>query len=145
MSVSFHQQGINTSLIRGEKRKISSWISQIICSEKKTLGNISIIFTGKKELLKMNNSFLSHNFHTDIITFNYNEGSTISGDLFIGVELVTENAIEFNTTPRLELLRVIIHGVFHLTGYNDSTDKEKKQMRIKENIALSIFSNINAS
>lgn len=143
MPVSFHQQGINTSLIRGEKRKISTWVNHIICSEKKTLGNISIIFTGKKELLQINNSFLSHNFHTDIITFNYNEGTTISGDLFIGVEQVTENAIEFKTTPRLELLRVIIHGVFHLLGYNDYTDNEKKKMRLNENTALSTFLNNN--
>ncbi|MBI5540733.1 MAG: rRNA maturation RNase YbeY [Bacteroidia bacterium] len=139
MPVSFHQQGINSTLIHGEKRKISAWISQIISSEKKTLGNISIIFTGKNELLKMNNSFLSHNFHTDIITFNYNEGSTISGDLFIGVEQVIENANELKTTPRLELLRVIVHGVFHLLGYNDSTDKEKSQMRKREDKAIALF------
>lgn len=139
MPVNFHQQGINSALLRGEKRKVNSWIKQVIVSEKKKEGNISIIFTGKHDLLKMNNSFLSHNFHTDIITFNYNQEAHISGDLFIGIEQVTENAVEFKTTPRLELLRVIIHGVFHLIGYNDSTDKEKADMRKREDKALLLY------
>lgn len=139
MPVNFHQQGINSTLLRGEKRKVSSWINQVIASEKKKEGNISVIFTGKHDLLKMNNSFLSHNFHTDIITFNYNQETLISGDLFIGIEQVAENAIEFKTTTKLELLRVIVHGVFHLIGYNDSTDKEKAEMRKREDKALVLY------
>lgn len=139
MPVNFHQQGINSTLLRGEKRKVSSWINQVITSEKKKEGNISVIFTGKHDLLKMNNSFLSHNFHTDIITFNYNQETLISGDLFIGIEQVAENAIEFKTTTKLELLRVIVHGVFHLIGYNDSTDKEKAEMRKREDKALVLY------
>ncbi len=139
MSVSFHQQGINSTLLRGEKRKVTSWIKQVITSERKKEGNISVIYTGKHDLLKMNNSFLSHNFHTDIITFNYNQDHLISGDLFIGIEQVISNSIEFKSTPRNELLRVIIHGVFHLIGYNDSTDKEKAEMRKREDNALVLF------
>jgi rRNA maturation RNase YbeY len=139
MPVNFHQQGINSTLLRGEKRKVSSWINQVIASEKKKEGNISVIFTGKHDLLKMNNSFLSHNFHTDIITFNYNQETLISGDLFIGIEQVAENAIEFKTTTKLELLRVIVHGIFHLIGYNDSTDKEKAEMRKREDKALVLY------
>jgi rRNA maturation RNase YbeY len=142
MSVSFHLQGINSALLKGEKRKVTSWIQQVINHEKNKTGNISIIFTGKEELLKLNNSFLSHNFHTDIITFNYNQDTLISGDLFIGIEQVTSNALEFKTTPRLELLRVIIHGVFHLVGYNDSTDKEKVEMRKREDKALALYNSI---
>ncbi|PIY05911.1 MAG: rRNA maturation RNase YbeY, partial [Bacteroidetes bacterium CG_4_10_14_3_um_filter_31_20] len=75
--------------------------------------------TSKKELLKINKKYLKHSYHTDIVTFNYNENNIISGDLFISLPQIKENSKTYNVTYEQELLRVIIHGVFHLLGYND--------------------------
>lgn len=139
MSVGFFQQGISTSLLRGEKRKVAFWIKNIIEIEHQTIGNISIILTNKKHLLALNKKHLNHNFHTDIITFNYNDREIISGDIFISIDMIKENAVTFNVTAKNELLRIIIHGVLHLLGYNDATENEKRIMRKKEDEALNIF------
>jgi len=139
MSVGFHLQGIKTSLLRGEKRKVASWINCIIQKEQKHLGQISIVFTNKKNLLDLNKEHLNHDYHTDIITFNYNEGNIISGDLFISIDIIKENAVTYNVSVKYELLRVIIHGILHLLGFNDSTENEKQKIRKMEDDALNIF------
>jgi len=143
MAITFHLHQISTSILNGKKRKISAWIKQTIEKENKITGNICIILTGKKQLLKIIKKYLKHNYHTDIITFNYNEGFIISGDLFISLPKVKENAKIYNVTIELELLRVIIHGIFHLTGYNDSTEKEKTEMRKKEDKTLDVYTLFN--
>ena len=84
----------------------------------------------------MNKEYLQHDYFTDIITFDYVEGNTISGDLFISVDRVKENAQKFNSSALKELYRVVFHGVLHLVGYNDKTDDEKLVMREKENYYL---------
>jgi rRNA maturation RNase YbeY len=86
--------------------------------------------------LDINVKYLDHNYFTDIITFDYVEGNTISGDLFISIETVKENAKEYNITWIKELYRVILHGILHLVGYNDKSEKERKIMREKENYYL---------
>lgn len=139
MAVGFYQQNITTSLLRGEKRKVASWIKHIIEKEKKVPGNIAIVFTNKKNLLALNRQHLNHDYYTDIITFNYNEGKIISGDLFVSIDRIKENSIEFNAPAKHELLRVIIHGIFHLLGFNDKTENEQKKMRTKEDKALSLY------
>ncbi len=145
MPVTFHQQNVNTQLLRGQKRKISEWINLIVESEKRITGNISVIFTGKAKLLKMNKTFLNHNYHTDIITFDYNRGNVVNGDLFIGIDQVIDNAKLYHTKPANELQRVIIHGILHLLGYPDSTEEQKKKMCEKENWALKILNNLKQS
>ncbi len=112
-------------------------IKNLIYKELKLLGDISIILCSDKYLLNMNIEYLQHNYYTDIITFNYVVGNKISGDLFISIERVKENSIEFNTSWIKELYRVIFHGVLHLIGYNDKTADEKKVMREKEDLYLS--------
>lgn len=112
-------------------------IKNLIYKELKLLGDISIILCSDKYLLNMNIEYLQHNYYTDIITFNYVVGNKISGDLFISIERVKENSIEFNTSWIKELYRVIFHGVLHLIGYNDKTAYEKKVMREKEDLYLS--------
>jgi len=139
MSVSFHSLRINTTILRGEKRKIAFWINQIIKMHHRNTGDVSVILTNKKELLILNKKHLQHDYHTDIITFNYNEENTVSGDLFISLERIKENAEEFHVPVKHELLRVIIHGILHLLGFNDSTEKGKKTMRKKEDLALSLY------
>jgi len=142
MPVTFHQQDVTSSLLRGQKRKISEWINLVVESEKRMTGNVSVILSAKAKMLKMNKTFLNHNYHTDIITFDYNRGNIVNGDLFIGIEQVLENAKTYNTKSVNELQRVIIHGVLHLLGYPDSTEEQKKKMREKEEWALEILNKL---
>ncbi len=119
------------------KTHINKHIKYLINNEIMKMGNISLIFCSDNYLLDINIKYLNHNYFTDIITFNYVEGEIISGDLFISIDRVKENAIEFETMWIKELYRVIFHGLLHLIGYNDKTEEEKKIMRIKEDLYLS--------
>lgn len=122
------------------EQNIDTIIDLILQEEtKKQKGAICIVFCNDKQLLKINQEYLQHDFFTDIITFDYSEENTISGDLTISLERVKENAIRFKTTYFVELLRVIIHGVLHLCGYKDKLSLEKILMRFKENLYLNNF------
>jgi len=118
------------------KAHIKKHIKQLINNELKSFGDITIILCSDKYLLDINIEYLKHNYFTDIITFNYVEGNTVSGDLFISIDRVKENSIEFNTNWKKELYRVIFHGLLHLVGYNDKTVEEKRTMREKEDLYL---------
>ena len=107
------------------------WITNTIKSENKTLGEI-------KYLLDLNQNYLKHDTFTDVITFDYVEGTIISGDIFISIERVEENAKNLNTPLVRELLRVMIHGVLHLTGYSDKTLAEQQEIRGKEDFYLAL-------
>ena len=87
-------------------------------------------------MLEINKNYLNHDYYTDIITFNYVEENLISGDLFISVERVRENAGKFDVTFQQELYRVILHGILHLVGYDDKTFEDQTLMREKENFYL---------
>lgn len=87
----------------------------------------------------MNQSYLEHDTFTDVITFNYVEGSLISGDIFISIDRIEENAKSFEVDPHKELHRVIIHGVLHLLGYNDKTPEEAQEIRAKEDFYLTLL------
>jgi probable rRNA maturation factor len=115
---------------------LGTWISKVIQNEQFKMSDISLIFCNDEYLLKVNQDFLEHDFYTDIITFDYCSEDLISGDLFISVERVIENAEEFNVTFEQELHRVIIHGVLHLCGYLDKTPEEEIIIRRKESEAL---------
>ena len=119
-----------------KKNTIKKHIKNLINSELKVFGELSIVFCSDEYLLKMNKQYLNHDYYTDIITFNYVEGNTISGDLFISVDRTHENAINYKKEPHNELIRVIFHGILHLVGYNDKTDEEKKIMKEKEEFYL---------
>ena len=95
-------------------------------------GNIIIHWVNDDELLEMNKRFLNHNYYTDIITFDYSRGKKISGELYISKDRVIENAKKEIIPFDLERDRVIAHGVLHLLGFNDNTDKEQNEMRLKE-------------
>lgn len=105
---------------------------KVIGSEKRIPGDLNFILTTDQSLKKINLEFLKHNYFTDVITFNSNEGNVISGEVYISLETVKLNASDYNTNLNNELLRVMIHGVLHLCGYNDTTAKEKKFMRQME-------------
>lgn len=134
MAISFSNDNIIFNLKRKSELKI--WIKSVIEKEKHFLGNLNYVFTSDESLLKMNIEYLKHNTYTDIITFNYNEGKKVSGDIFISVDRVKENAKKFDVSFEEELHRVIIHGVLHLCGYKDKTKADSDLMRRRENRAL---------
>lgn len=119
--------------------KIEQNIEKLAESENRTLGDISYILCSDNYLLEINRQYLNHDYFTDVITFDYSEENVISGDIFISVDTVADNAKEYNVTFEKELERVMVHGVLHLVGYNDKSDSEVKQMRAKENQYLFLF------
>ncbi|WP_245915682.1 rRNA maturation RNase YbeY [Mangrovibacterium marinum] len=122
-----------------EKRKLKSWIKTVITSENQKPGAINYIFCSDEYLLKVNQEYLDHDYFTDIITFDYVENGIISGDIFISVDRVAENATQFGVSFDEELRRILVHGVLHLLGYPDKKADEKKLMTAKEDFYLSIF------
>lgn len=118
------------------KRFTSKWLKFVAHSEARRLGDISIIFCSDQYILEVNRKYLNHDYYTDIITFDYCEGDLLSGDLFISVDSVRENAAFYGTAFENELNRVIVHGVLHLVGYDDHTEEEIALMRSKEDFYL---------
>ena len=117
----------------------TEWIESVIVSESKDLGEISYIFCDDAYLLEINQQYLDHDTLTDIISFDYTEGTVISGDIFISVERVQENALDFNIPFEEELKRVMIHGVLHYCGYKDKSEAEELLMRFKEDEKIKMF------
>lgn len=120
-------------------RKTVKWILESMIREGSSPKNLNYIFCSDQFLLNLNQKFLSHNTLTDIITFDYSEKSGISGEIYISIERVKENAKKFNSTVEEEILRVMIHGVLHLLGYKDKRPKEIATMRKKEEAYLSLW------
>ncbi|MBO8470203.1 MAG: rRNA maturation RNase YbeY [Bacteroidetes bacterium] len=120
------------------KTRTNRWLRLVAESEIKRIGDISIIFCSDNYILDVNQKYLQHDYFTDIITFDYCEGDRLSGDLFISVDSVRENSIEYGTDFADELNRVIVHGLLHLIGYDDHTEADVAVMRKKENYYLSL-------
>ena len=120
-----------------DNESITKWLEVAISTENKELGEINYIFCDDQYLLKKNQEYLKHDTFTDIITFDYTEKNRLSGDIFISIERVKENAINFAVPFETELRRVIIHGVLHLMGYKDKSEEDTETMRSKENFYLS--------
>lgn len=127
----------DTDFVYKKKTITNKWLRLVAGSEIRRIGDISIIFCSDNYILDINQKYLQHDYFTDIITFDYCDGDKLSGDLFISVDSVRENSIEFGTTFEEELNRVIVHGVLHLIGYDDHTDDDIAMMRKKENYYLS--------
>ena len=121
------------------EEQISIWISKVISSENKKEGDINYIFCDDQYLLNLNEQYLNHDTLTDIISFDYSIGNEIHGDIFISVERVNENAIDFNVTFEEELKRVLVHGVLHYCGYKDKSDSDEVIMRKKEDEKIKMF------
>ncbi|MDR0971233.1 MAG: rRNA maturation RNase YbeY [Bacteroidales bacterium] len=134
MAIIFNFIDVKDNLQR--KNAIKSWIKDVVSKHKKTLGEVSYIFCNDNYLLNINNTYLKHNYYTDVITFDYSEKEIISGDIFISLERVEDNAKKMNVSYQEELNRVIIHGILHLLDYRDKTIEEEKQMRKKEEECL---------
>ena len=115
-------------------------VIKIISSEEKIIfSDINIIFCSDNYLLDINKQYLNHDFYTDIITFDYKNVKSISSDIFISIDRVTENALLHNVAFLNELHRIIIHGILHLCGYEDDTAQKKHKMSIRENYFLTFF------
>lgn len=115
------------------------WLNQVISNEAKEEGDITYIFCDDDYLLEKNIRFLNHNTLTDVITFDYCEGNYVNGDIFISIERVKENSEVFKVDFLTELNRVMVHGLLHLLGYKDKTERESNLMRKKENYYLSKY------
>ncbi len=118
--------------------RIAYWISESIVNESYKEGNINYIFCDDDYLLDLNIKHLKHNTLTDIISFDYTLGKILSGDIFISVDRVKENALEYKVNFDDELQRVIIHGILHFCGYKDKTKDDKRLMRKQEDYYLSL-------
>ena len=138
MAIYFHAEKIDYQL-KG-KKEVRDWIHRVIEIEGRETGEINVIFTSDDFLIKINNQYLERNYFTDIITFDYGDGKTISGDMYLSIERIWENAKQFKKSRKSELLRIIIHGILHLIGYNDNNEDEKKLMTERENQYLGIYS-----
>jgi probable rRNA maturation factor len=121
------------------RKGVREWISGVISSNGKKLGDVGVIICSDDYLLDLNNQYLDHNYYTDIITFDYTKKDIIGGDLFISYDRVKENAKQEGVLIQHELRRVIVHGVLHLLGLSDKTGAEVKKMRAAEDVALKVF------
>ncbi len=119
-----------------KKRETTSWIRRVADTYGKKVGDVNYIFCNDERILEVNREYLQHDYYTDIITFDYTEGNTISGDLFISLDTVKSNSEQFCTEYDEELHRTIIHGILHLCGINDKGPGEREIMEAAENRAL---------
>ena len=128
-----------SDFILDQETVYASWIETIVTSENKTLGEISYIFCDDVYLHNINMQYLNHDTLTDIISFDYTENDVISGDIFVSIERVKDNAIDFKVAFEEELKRVLAHGVLHYCGYKDKTDSDAALMRAKEEEKINLF------
>lgn len=134
MAISYQTDGVKMPAIK--KRETTAWIKTVAATYNKKVGEIAYIFCSDEKILEVNKEYLQHDYYTDIITFDYDEGDIISGDLFISLDTVRTNSEQFNTEYDEELHRTIIHGILHLCGINDKGPGEREIMEAAENKAL---------
>ena len=132
--VRYFQEDIRFEL--KQKMRNNCWLKMVAGSEMRRLGAVNIIFCSDNYILDVNMKYLQHDYFTDIITFDYCEKDMLSGDLFISIDSVRENARTYGTTFENELDRVMVHGLLHLIGYDDHTPEQTAEMRRKENYYL---------
>jgi len=108
--------------------KVKKFLEEVIVAEKKRPGDLSFIFTNDNKLLGINKRFLEHDYYTDVISFSYNEGRVIKGEVYISIDTVRRNASFYGSAQIDEVLRVMIHGTLHLCGYGDTDEEELNKM-----------------
>nr|WP_321523025.1 rRNA maturation RNase YbeY [uncultured Macellibacteroides sp.] len=138
MAIAYYAEEVKLPAIK--KKAVGDWIKKVAALYGKRAGDISYIFCSDEKILEVNKQYLQHDYYTDIITFDYSEGTKISGDLFISLDTVKSNSDMFGTNYEEELHRIIIHGVLHLCGINDKGPGEREIMTAKENEALTLLS-----
>lgn len=138
--ITYNTENVGMPDIR--RRLTSQWVKQVAQSYGRKVGEVAYVFVDDEEILRVNRQYLQHDYYTDIITFDYCEGDTISGDLFISLDTVRSNAAELGVPYGQELRRVIIHGILHLCGVNDKGPGEREIMEAAENKALESWKKI---
>ncbi len=134
--ITYNSEGVSMPKIR--KRDTTAWIKAVAASYGKKTGEIGYLFVDDAKILEVNREYLGHDYYTDIITFDYDEGDTINGDIVISLDTVASNAQQQGTQYDEELHRVIIHGILHLCGLNDKGPGERELMEAAENKALAM-------
>ena len=134
--ITYNVNGVRMPKIK--KRETTAWIKAVASTYGKRVGEIGYMFVGDEQILAVNREYLGHDYYTDIITFDYDEGDVINGDIVISLDTVRSNAEQLGKTYEEELYRVIIHGILHLCGINDKGPGEREIMEAAENRALSI-------
>ena len=132
--IRFETQGVE--MPKFDQRRVQQWIRAVAAEYGFSVGEITYVFTDDEGELRVNQQFLGHDYYTDVITFDYSSQSVIAGDIFISLDMVKHNAEQVGTNFEEELMRILIHGVLHLTGQGDKTSESKAQMTEKENLAL---------
>lgn len=120
-------------------RHICEWLDVIGKHYQKLIGSLNFIFCDDEYILSVNRQYLKHDYYTDVITFDYCEGNILSGDVFISLDTVKSNSLEFDTTYENEFHRVVCHSILHLIGFKDKTDPDSVEMRRNENICLDML------
>ena len=136
----------STSYRFREKRAVATWLREVATHEGYTLGDVTYIFCSSAVHRKMNIDFIGHDYFTDVITFDYSDRKgerIVSGDVFIDVETVADNARIYGSTAREEMLRVVVHGLLHLCGQKDKTPRAERQMHRKEDKYLALWNDRN--
>lgn len=137
MAIYFFNEDVDFKI--SYRLKCKSWIKNVAVRENKKVGNINIIFCSDSLILDINNKYLNHNYFTDVITFDYSKGNTINGEIYISTDTVFRNSVTYICSFEQEIYRVIVHGVLHLIGYNDSSEEEKDVMRNLEDLYLELL------
>ena len=132
--ITFHTEDI--AMPELDERKVGKWIRAVAADYGFAVGNIHYIFCSDERELAVNREFLRHDYYTDVITFDYSTAQTLNGDIFISLDTVRSNAEMVGTSFDHELMRILIHGVLHLTGQGDKTPETKAEMTAKEEKAL---------
>lgn len=135
--ISFYKEGLKYRI--QSQKLVVKWMSMVVNEEGKTCGALSFILCTDEHLLKINHKYLNTNTLTDVIAFDYGDSKIISGDVFISIDRVRENAHKFNVSVTNELRRVMVHGTLHLIGFSDNTITGKAEMTRKEDLYLSLF------
>ena len=139
MAITYITENVNLPK-QFKKRQLSQWVKDIIQTHGKKTGDIAYIFCNDEKILEINTQYLKHKYYTDIITFDYTEGNTVSGDIFISLDTVKTNSERFSTNYEEELRRVMIHGILHLCGIDDKTATARIEMKRAENEAFDLLS-----
>mgnify|MGYP003521659132 CR=1 FL=1 len=134
--ITYNSEGVRMPKIK--KRDTSVWIKAVAASYGRKVGEIGYLFVDDEKILEVNREYLGHDYYTDVITFDYDEDDTVSGDIVISLDTVRSNAQLFGKTYEEELYRVIIHGILHLCGINDKGPGEREIMEAAENKALAM-------
>lgn len=135
--ITYQADGVEMPKIK--HREITTWIRAVAATYNRRVGDIGYMFVNDEKILETNKQYLGHDYYTDVITFDYNEGDIISGDIVISIDTVASNAKLYSKSYDDELYRVIIHGVLHLCGINDKGPGEREIMEANEEKALALL------